>query len=71
LKVSTLDFTATPSQEKIKKAVDFILSHKEKDQTVYVHCKAGRTRSATVVVCYIMQARFRGGRYGVVLCFIG
>ena len=23
--------------------------------SVYVHCKAGRTRSATVVACYLMK----------------
>jgi atypical dual specificity phosphatase len=59
LKISTLDFTATPSQENIKKAVDFIMANKKKDQTVYVHCKAGRTRSVTVVACYMMHVRTR------------
>jgi atypical dual specificity phosphatase len=29
-----------------------------KKPTVYVHCKAGRTRSATLVGCYLIQ------RYG-------
>lgn len=27
--------------------------------TVYVHCKAGRTRSATLVGCYLMMVRRR------------
>lgn len=27
--------------------------------TVYVHCKAGRTRSATLVACYLMLVRKR------------
>jgi len=25
--------------------------------TVYVHCKAGRTRSATLVACYLITVR--------------
>jgi len=41
-------------QTNLKKGVKFILEHREKDECVYVHCKAGRTRSATLVACYIM-----------------
>jgi len=29
----------------------------EQNGTVYVHCKAGRTRSATLVACYLMMVR--------------
>lgn len=29
----------------------------ESSGTVYVHCKAGRTRSATLVGCYLMMVR--------------
>ncbi|XP_076438554.1 phosphatidylglycerophosphatase and protein-tyrosine phosphatase 1-like, partial [Babylonia areolata] len=56
LQVSTVDFTGTPSQDKIRLAVDFIMKHRERNQSVYVHCKAGRTRSVTVVACYLIQA---------------
>lgn len=39
----------------IVKGVQFIHEHIEKKETVYVHCKAGRGRSATVVVCYLLK----------------
>ena len=50
-----MDFTGTPTQGDIDKAVDFILGHRLKQNSVYVHCKAGRTRSATVVACYLVK----------------
>ncbi|KAH9491407.1 Phosphatidylglycerophosphatase and protein-tyrosine phosphatase 1 [Bulinus truncatus] len=55
LKLSTVDFTGTPSQENLRLGVQFLNTHRELGQTVYVHCKAGRTRSTTLVVCYLMQ----------------
>jgi atypical dual specificity phosphatase len=42
------------SREKLHDAVIFIDKLAKQGQTVYVHCKAGRTRSATVAVCYMM-----------------
>lgn len=56
LSLPTPDYVASPSQEFIKKGVNFILDHKSRGDTVYVHCKAGRTRSATIVACYMMTA---------------
>lgn len=41
--------------DKLIKAVDFIKSHIDNQERVLVHCKAGVSRSATVVVAYIMQ----------------
>ena len=35
--------------------VAFIMEHSLKRNSVYVHCKAGRTRSATLVACYLMK----------------
>ncbi|XP_052806375.1 phosphatidylglycerophosphatase and protein-tyrosine phosphatase 1-like [Mya arenaria] len=56
LKVPTVDFTASPSHEKICRAVDFMIKYRnEQLGSVYVHCKAGRTRSATVVACYLVK----------------
>ncbi|XP_052805552.1 phosphatidylglycerophosphatase and protein-tyrosine phosphatase 1-like [Mya arenaria] len=56
LKVPTVDFTASPSHEKICRAVDFMIKYRnERLGSVYVHCKAGRTRSATVVACYLVK----------------
>ncbi|XP_001606959.2 phosphatidylglycerophosphatase and protein-tyrosine phosphatase 1 [Nasonia vitripennis] len=62
LQLSTTDIFETPCQEKLKRGVSFInqfsneksQSQEEKCPTVYVHCKAGRTRSATLVGCYLM-----------------
>ena len=55
LRVPTVDFTP-PSMESIKKSIKFIKRHAEKGDKVYVHCKAGRARSATVVMCWLIQS---------------
>ncbi|XP_056010276.1 phosphatidylglycerophosphatase and protein-tyrosine phosphatase 1-like [Ostrea edulis] len=55
LKLPTPDFVASPSQEFIDKGVSFILKHRQNQSSVYVHCKAGRTRSATIVACYLIK----------------
>jgi atypical dual specificity phosphatase len=64
LQLSTTDIFETPCQEKLKQGVNFINQFKNSDNnnktnrnksTVYVHCKAGRTRSATLVGCYLMK----------------
>ena len=52
LALPTVDFVACPSQPDLKRGVDFI---REVDGSVYVHCKAGRTRSAALVACYLIQ----------------
>lgn len=36
-------------------AVAFIEEHLQQGRQVYVHCKAGRARSAMVVICYLMK----------------
>ncbi|CAL1543470.1 unnamed protein product [Lymnaea stagnalis] len=55
LQLSTTDLTGTPTQENITRGVKFLTEHREEGNTVYLHCKAGRTRSATLAVCYLMQ----------------
>ncbi|XP_059148828.1 phosphatidylglycerophosphatase and protein-tyrosine phosphatase 1-like [Physella acuta] len=55
LKLRTVDLTGTPTQENLHLAVKFLLSHRQAGRRVYLHCKAGRTRSTTVAVCYLMQ----------------
>lgn len=56
LKIPTEDFTASPSQQDIRRAVHFIEEFRQNQLgSVYVHCKAGRTRSATVVACYLVK----------------
>lgn len=52
----TTDFTH-PELSDVQAAVEFIQSHAEQDETVYVHCKAGRARSATVALCWLIKYR--------------
>ena len=56
LRVPTIDFTA-PSLASIQLGVAFIQQHVEQGHNVYVHCKAGRGRSATVALCWLMAHR--------------
>ncbi|XP_070538069.1 phosphatidylglycerophosphatase and protein-tyrosine phosphatase 1-like [Ptychodera flava] len=55
IQLCTPDFVGSPSQDAVNEAIDFIYKYKERDESVYVHCKAGRTRSATIVACYLMK----------------
>ncbi|XP_077299702.1 protein tyrosine phosphatase, mitochondrial 1 [Arctopsyche grandis] len=70
LQLATTDIFAAPCQDKLMQGVKFInrflpreskiLDSANEDNhinagTVYVHCKAGRTRSATLVGCYLMM----------------
>ena len=53
--IETADFTPL-SQESIRKGVDFIKENiLDNNGHVYVHCKAGKGRSATIVICYLLQ----------------
>ncbi|XP_027216352.1 phosphatidylglycerophosphatase and protein-tyrosine phosphatase 1 [Penaeus vannamei] len=56
LQLSTTDIFEAPCQEKLQQGVEFIRDFDKSNQEglVYVHCKAGRTRSATLVACYLM-----------------
>lgn len=56
LRIPTTDFTP-PSLADISRAVEFVQEHVEQGETVYVHCKAGRARSATVALCWLMKYR--------------
>jgi len=50
--INVCDFTGAPSCQQIEDAIKFILESKGK---VYVHCKAGRCRSAVIVVCLLLK----------------
>jgi len=52
--IPTVDYNNAPSLEQVETGLNFIRSF-EGSGCVYVHCKAGRSRSATVVVCYVMK----------------
>lgn len=56
LHTPTLDFTP-PTLSDIERAVDFVEAHRSRRETVYIHCKAGRGRSATVALCWLVAHR--------------
>jgi atypical dual specificity phosphatase len=56
LHLPTVDFHA-PSLDSIKKGVEFINQCVKAHKPVYVHCKAGRGRSATVVLCWLLSTQ--------------
>jgi atypical dual specificity phosphatase len=53
----TIDFSHPPA-EFIRRGAEFIEQHAQQSGCVYVHCKAGRARSATVALWWLV--RFRG-----------
>uniref|UniRef100_A0A4W3GH60 Tyrosine specific protein phosphatases domain-containing protein n=1 Tax=Callorhinchus milii TaxID=7868 RepID=A0A4W3GH60_CALMI len=55
LRLSTIDITGVPTLENLKKGVHFLVKHRKNGNSVYVHCKAGRSRSATMVAAYLIQ----------------
>ena len=57
LQLATVDIFEAPSAEKLKQGVDFItrITQERPESSIYVHCKAGRTRSATLVGCYLIE----------------
>ena len=54
LRIPTTDFTH-PTFGDVQQAVAFIDQQIELGGRVYVHCKAGRARSATVVACWLIK----------------
>jgi len=54
LKVDCADFNFAPSREDLIKAASFMDTKISDGKSVYVHCKAGRTRSATIVAAYLI-----------------
>ena len=56
LRIPTTDFTH-PKLEDVQKAVEFVEQHAAEQHTVYIHCKAGRARSATIALCWLMKYR--------------
>ncbi|TVU31671.1 hypothetical protein EJB05_23369 [Eragrostis curvula] len=55
LVLPTRDYLYAPSIKDLCKAADFIHSYASCGKLIYVHCKAGRGRSTTVVLCYLVQ----------------
>nr|CAG4642145.1 EOG090X0GSS [Eurycercus lamellatus] len=55
IRFNVIDMFEAPSQEMLVEGVDFINRNISEGSVVYVHCKAGRSRSATLVSCYLMK----------------
>ena len=55
LQLSTVDLVGSPTQAQVHAGIEFIQENAKNGHSVYVHCKAGRTRSATLVACYLMK----------------
>ena len=56
LQLATRDFVEAPSMDNLRLGVELIEKYvKQPDSTVYIHCKAGRTRSATLAACYLIK----------------
>ena len=56
LYIPTLDFQP-PNLDELERAVEFIAGHRDRGEGVYVHCKAGRGRSTTVVLCWLIASQ--------------
>ncbi|XP_039005269.1 phosphatidylglycerophosphate phosphatase PTPMT1-like [Hibiscus syriacus] len=54
LVIPTRDYCFAPSLTSICRAIDFIHRNASHRETTYVHCKAGRGRSTTIVLCYLV-----------------
>lgn len=54
LVIPTRDYLFAPSFVDISRAVQFIHQNATCGKTTYVHCKAGRGRSTTIVLCYLV-----------------
>jgi atypical dual specificity phosphatase len=56
LRLPTVDFQP-PSLADVERAVAFMRRHARAGRQVYVHCKAGRGRSATVALCWLVAEK--------------
>lgn len=54
-KIDIPDFTSTPTVQQMWEGIELIKTKTEQGLKTYVHCKAGRSRSATMVTAYVMQ----------------
>jgi atypical dual specificity phosphatase len=51
----TVDFNH-PTLQDVQRGVAFLDRFTGQGKTVYVHCKAGRARSATIVLCWLVKS---------------
>lgn len=57
LQLPTVDFNNAPKYDELKQGVKFIKQFDSKKKSCYVHCKAGRGRSATLIACYLIEVQ--------------
>nr|SVE75472.1 EOG090X0GSS [Daphnia dolichocephala] len=55
IRFSVVDMFEAPPQKMLSEGVEFINRKISNGGVVYVHCKAGRSRSAALVACYLMK----------------
>lgn len=55
LHIPTVDFLFSPPVVDLHRGTDFIHEHASRGERTYVHCKAGRGRSTTLVLCYLIK----------------
>lgn len=51
----TVDFN-NPQVENLFHGVEFLRTIRQENKTAYIHCKAGRQRSANLAACYLIDA---------------
>lgn len=56
LHLPTIDFRS-PLIKDIEKGINFIEKHRAKGSSVYVHCKAGKGRSVTLILCWLIAVK--------------
>jgi protein-tyrosine phosphatase len=57
--IQTVDFMGVPP-EQIQEGVEFLEAKIKEGKKVYVHCKAGRGRSVTVVIAHLLKQEYMG-----------
>ena len=58
LNLPTTDLFSAPSQQRLQEGVAWMVDEANSGKgSVYVHCKAGRARSATLVAAYLIQVQ--------------
>ena len=55
LQLATVDFNNAPSQEMLRRGLEFSEEMNVNENSVYVHCKAGQGRSTTLVDCHLIK----------------
>ncbi|EIE18839.1 phosphatases II, partial [Coccomyxa subellipsoidea C-169] len=55
LHIPTVDYLYAPPVKDLHRGVQFIAEQAAAGEVTYVHCKAGRGRSTTLVICYLVR----------------